>query len=203
MHDPKALALTILRNKNSSRTVFRKAAFDISRMLVYETLRQCPVTSVQIETPERKTDGVAIDQKIILLPILRSGLTLLPAFLEYFEGAAIGTVGLKRDEKTAIAHWYYENLPAMDLTEKIIMLDPMIATGGTSLNVLTRLKEKGVQEKNIIFAAIIGSSEGIAAIKKTFPEITLIVAAQDPELTSTKFIVPGLGDFGDRFFGTK
>lgn len=202
MNDPKALALTHLRDKNSSRETFRKAAATITHLLAYETLKHCAMKSIPVETPLGSAHGMILAQPIMLVPVVRSGMTMLAPFLDYFPDASIGVVGLKRDEKTAQAHWYYHNLPPVQKNQLIIILDPMIATGGTALNVLTMLQENGIPQKSIFFTAIIGSLPGITNVKNHFPDVTLIIAAHDADLNSDKFITPGLGDFGDRYFGT-
>src|SRR5690606_34130459 len=131
----------------------------------------------------------------ILVPILRSGMSMLPVFMSHFEQARVGVVGFKRDEKTAIAHEYYANVPPMSGNEDVIILDPMIATGGTAVAIIRLLLDRGVREDRIHFVAIIGSKEGLQRVHAAAPHITLICAAEDPHMNKDKFIVPGLGDF--------
>jgi uracil phosphoribosyltransferase len=130
-------------------------------------------------------------------------MAMLPAFLEIFPEAAVGVVGLRRDEKTAQAHWYYKNLPPFDASASVIILDPMIATGGTALEVLKYVCAQGARQENIIFSSIVSAPEGMKAIKREFGAITVICAGYDYGLNIHKFIIPGLGDFGDRYFGTE
>ena len=127
---------------------------------------------------------------------------MLPPFLKFFENTKVGFIGLKRDEATAIPKMYYKNLPKISKTDDVIILDPMIATGGSGSKAIEILKENGVAEEKIIFVAIICATPGIEKIKKEHPKVKIICAQEDKELNKVYFIVPGLGDFGDRFFGT-
>lgn len=195
--------MTILRNASTKRSTFRTAAHHVTRIIASKTAEYMPTTHITIDTPIAPTEGITFAHQILLIPILRSGMAMLPAFLEIFPDAAVGVVGLKRDEKTAQAHWYYENIPSFDARTQIIILDPMIATGGTALETLNFLCNKGAQQKNIIFSSIVSAPEGISAIKKEFSDITIICAGHDQKLNPHKFIIPGLGDFGDRYFGTE
>jgi len=196
------LYLTKLRDKNTNRCKFQKAAHSISDLLAQQALLHLKTKTVSIQTPIAPTTGIELTDEIVLVPILRSGITMVPAFLNYFPGAAIGVVGLKRDEKTAIAHLYYNNLPPLNKYQQIIILDPMIATGGTAVETLKLLKENGIHEDKILFVAIVSAPEGINTILTSFPGITIITASEDEKLNDKKLIVPGLGDFGDRYFGT-
>lgn len=200
MNDVKSLYLSTLRNEHSTTSEFRLAADQLSHLLAYEALSHLKIKEVTINTPNAPTIGTIINQKIVLIPILRSGMAMLPVFLHYVPSALVGIVGLKRDEQTAKAHWYYCNLPSLDETQCIIILDPMIATGGTGLELLTRLTNEGVNQHQIIYTSMICAPEGIDAIKYVFPYVTFVTAATDLQLNSSKFIVPGLGDFGDRYF---
>lgn len=203
MEKAKKLFLTILRNKKTSRPDFRSAAHTLSDILAHETLTQIQMQEISIETPIDKTIGIKIKPQIILIPILRSGITMLEPFLRYFKDAKVGVVGLQRDEETAQAHLYYNKIPPIKPNDMLIILDPMIATGGTGIETIKILKQMGVIEKQIIFASIICSKKGIDTITSQFPNITILTAAIDATLNNKKFIVPGLGDFGDRYFGTE
>lgn len=195
--------MTILRDEKTERAVFRTAAYQVSRIIAHQIAQKISVQRLTVETPIAAASGLTFAQSPLLVPILRSGMAMLPAFLDIFPDAPVGVVGLKRDEKTAIAHWYYENVPPFESTNQIVILDPMIATGGTGIETLTFLAKKGAQQKNIIYASIVSAPEGLDLIKQEFPDIDIICAAHDKGLTKEKFIIPGLGDFGDRFFGTE
>jgi len=203
MEKAKTIFLSILRDKNISRAKFRETARRLAEIIAHETLEHIETKTIPIETPIAPAQGVAIKPHIVLIPILRSGITMLEPFLDYFTKATVGVVGLKRDEKTAIAHMYYNNVPPIPDNHKIIILDPMIATGGTAVSTLEILKERGIKEENIIFASIICAPEGLQNIRSEFPKITILTAGIDDQLNKDKFIIPGLGDFGDRYFGTE
>lgn len=192
-----------LRCKDLSRGQFRHYTHQLALCLAHKTTNYLTTVPITVQTPLGQAAGKKFDHSIKLISILRSGLVLLPAFIEYFPDAHIGCIGLKRDEKTAIAHQYYQNLPDIINSEQIIVLDPMIATGGSATAALKIITELGVEQKRIIFVAIIGSQEGVDTVLKTFPHIKLIIAAVDQKLNPNKFIFPGLGDFGDRYFGTE
>lgn len=198
----KDIYLTKLRDKNTSISEFRQNAYAISHILAQEALTYIETEKTTIKTPLEETTGIKIKPNIILLPILRSGMSMLLPFLDYYKEAKIGVIGLKRDEKTAIANLYYQNIPKIDKSETVIILDPMIATGGTGLATIKILTQLGIKEEKIIFASIINSTHGINAIKTEFPKITILQAGIDKILNKDKFIVPGLGDFGDRYYGT-
>ncbi|MFC1845529.1 uracil phosphoribosyltransferase [Candidatus Dependentiae bacterium] len=203
MEHAKQIFMTILRDKKTSRPKFRQASNRLANILAHEAAAHLSVKKTSIETPIDSATGITFANPIVLVPILRSGITLLHAFLHYFENATVGVVGLKRDEETAQAHWYYENLPPLTGKEQIIILDPMIATGGTGVETLRKLKEHGITQDRILFVSVVCAPEGLEAIRAEFPDIKIITVAIDDHLNAKKFIVPGLGDFGDRYFGTE
>lgn len=203
MNQAYAHFVSILRNKNTSRAAFRRTAHIVADLLAQETALHLQTKNIPIETPLQKTMGSAWQAPIMVVPILRSGLALMPSFLNFFEEASIGIIGLKRDETTHIARLYYANLPPIVNPMNIIIIDPMLATGGTACQTVQVLRDKGAVEKMIIFACIVSAPEGIAALHDKFPDVTIITAARDERLNDNKFIVPGVGDFGDRYFGTE
>jgi uracil phosphoribosyltransferase len=152
-----------------------------------------------VKTPVGQAEGASISHRVVLVPILRAGLALLPAFLKYFPQAPIGFIGIRREEGTAKPQLYYENIPALKSTDLVFILDPMIATAGSALLAIDHLVKKGATQLALV--GMLGSREGLEKIESAYPDLTVIVAAEDPELNSRKFIVPGLGDFGDRYFG--
>lgn len=194
--------MTLLRDKETSIEEFRKASFHLSSFLAHCAMDRLPKQSVDIKTPLGNTRGKVYQQPTMLVPILRAGLAMLPPFLDLFPSARVGFIGFKRNEKTAIADMYYENIPEISRDETVIILDPMLATGGSAHKAVECLIKKGARPAQIQMVSMIGSTEGIAFFKKQFEDIELILAEEDPELTDEKFIFPGLGDFGDRFFGT-
>ena len=194
--------ITILRDQKTASKDFRHAAERITHLLAQETFQFVKEKKIKIVTPIGKTRGKKIAQNIVLIPILRSGLAFLPTFLYYFENARVGFLGLKRDENTAEAHEYYRNIPPVGADDLVIVLDPMLATGGSATLAIRALMKGGIKEEQIIFVSFIASPAGIKKIIKTFRKIKLIVMVKDKGLNKNKYIVPGIGDFGDRYFGT-
>jgi len=203
MKTAKKILMTQLRDKTTSRTTFRNTTQQLTQVLAHEAMEHLQTKTKNIETPLAQTTGQIYTDDIVLVPILRSGIAMLHTFLQYFQNAAVGIVGLKRDEKTAQAHWYYENLPPITNNHQILILDPMLATGGTAIETLKKLKGRGAQEEKIMLVTMVCAPEGLDAVKKTFPKTKIITATIDEKLNADKFIVPGLGDFGDRYFGTE
>lgn len=198
----KDVLLTTLRNKISSPAEFRSATEKLGAILASEASQFIERIHTDIETPLGTYPGNAFKFEVVLIPILRSGLALLPSFMKYYDDAKVGFIGMRRDEDTAIAHCYYENLPPMGFDDTIIILEPMLATGGSAFSAITKLLEKGYKQEKMILVSIIGASEGVNKIQTELPNVHLILAQYDTHLTTNKFILPGLGDFGDRFFGT-
>lgn len=194
--------MTILRDRNSSREAYRQAAEQLSLLLAIESSSFLVPTTKPVETPLAQTEGVEFKQKIILVPILRSGLVLLDPFLRFYPNASVGFIGTRRDEITAIPELYYENLPPIDPSCAIFLLDPMLATGGSASLAVKILKKAKALESQIFLISFIAATEGISTFKKNCKEAHLLVAQIDQKLDAQKWILPGLGDFGDRYFGT-
>jgi uracil phosphoribosyltransferase len=194
--------LTILRDKKSSTSAFRRAADTIARSLALEAAEYITEQTVRIATPVARTTGFRLKEQIVLIPILRSGLALLPSFLELFDEARVGFIGLKRDEKTAVAHEYYRNIPRIAKKDTVMVLDPMIATGGSAIETVRAILASGAKESQIITIFLIGAPEGLQRFKTAFPDIKIVIGTVDEKLNKNNYIVPGLGDFGDRYFGT-
>ncbi len=193
--------LTILRDKKTSCAGFRQAANNLATMLASEVASSLEEEPVTVETPLGNGSGKRLAHSIYLLPILRAGTVFLPPFLHLFPDAKVGFFGIRRDEKTAAPMPYYENLPPIGPSDDILLLDPMIATGGSALWALDRLASLSIPETRIRLVGIIASVEGVQRIKIKYPHLKIFVVAEDPSLDPKKFIVPGLGDFGDRYFG--
>ena len=191
--------LTLLRDEKTPVETFRQASHQMAALLAAEASALVTEDPKIVKTPVGEAEGASISQRVILVPILRAGLALLPAFLSFFPHAPIGFIGIRREETTAKPQLYYENIPALKPTDLVLILDPMIATAGSALLAIDHLIKKGASQLALI--GIVGSREGLEKVENAHPDITMIVAAEDPELSSRKFIVPGLGDFGDRFFG--
>lgn len=202
-NDVKNIYLSILRNKKSSIREFRDAIYTLGEILAHETAVLLAKESCSMDSPIEPFEGIRLKRQPILIPILRAGISLLSPFLHVFHAATVGFVGIRRQESTAEPVLYYQNLPEINPDNEVVVLDPMIATGGSLCMTLQILKSLGVQDKKIICVGVVAAPEGIAALKKQSPESRLILGALDKGLNDQKFIVPGLGDFGDRFLGTE
>lgn len=198
----KKTLITILRNRNTSVEQYRQAADQLGTVLAVECDTLFPKTTVFVDTPLARAQGECFKHEFVLIPILRSGLVLLPPFMRFHPGASVGFIGARRDEKTAIPELYYTKLPPFTHDNPILLLDPMIATGGSAALAVKVLKEAGAIEKQITLISFIASPEGITRFQNECPEVGLVVAQVDEGLDAQKWIIPGLGDFGDRYFGT-
>lgn len=195
--------MSILRSQETNRRLFRMAAHRLADLLAAEVAKQLPTKTVSVQTPLAKAEGIEYAGPHLIVPVLRSGIAMLSSFLNYFPDAFVGVVGLKRDEKTAIAHQYYCNIPPISDDMNIMIIDPMLATGGTSIATIQLLRDHGARDKQIYFVCMISAPEGIKAITQAAKDVTIITAITDEKLNDKKFIMPGLGDFGDRYFGTE
>lgn len=198
----KKTLITVLRNRNTSTEQYRQAADQLATVLAVECDALFPKATLFVDTPLARTQGVCYKHEPVLVPILRSGLVLLPPFMRFHPGASIGFIGTRRDEKTAIPELYYTKLPPFSHDNPILLLDPMIATGGSAALAVQVLKGAGAIEKQITLIAFIASQDGIVRFQKECPDVGLVVAQVDEGLDEQKRIIPGLGDFGDRYFGT-
>jgi uracil phosphoribosyltransferase len=193
-------SLTILRNKNTTTTEFRRHASIISKILLVEATKQLKVIPEPIETPLAPMEGKKLQEEVVVVPVLRAGLAMLFAIQDFLPAMLVGFMGLERDEKTAQAREYYQKLPKLFASHQVIVLDPMLATGGSLDETVAVLKEKGARQ--ITLVCIVAAREGVDRIQKRYPDVFIVTAAIDDHLNAQKFIVPGLGDFGDRYFGT-
>lgn len=198
----KRTLITILRNRNSTIEQFREASDQLGTVLAVECDALFPKTATFVDTPLARTHGVRFKHESVLVPILRSGLVLLAPFIRFHPKASVGFIGARRDEKTAIPELYYMKLPAFGPHDPILLLDPMIATGGSATLAVKVLKDAGALEKQITLISFIASPEGVTRFQKECPEVGLVVAQIDEGLNDQNWIIPGLGDFGDRYFGT-
>jgi uracil phosphoribosyltransferase len=198
----KELFLTVLRDRNTSLEQYRQAANQLAQVLAAESGQFLPRTERVVKTPKGSAKGSYLSKEPALVPILRSGLILLPSFLHLYPKAPIGLIGIRRDHQTAKPHLYYDKIPELDGDIPVFLLDPMIATGGTAVLAVTLLKEAGIKETQIILISIIAAPEGLAYLKQSCPSVRTHIVHIDQALDAEKWIVPGLGDFGDRYFGT-
>lgn len=194
--------ITLLRDKNTGSKEFRELTNEISMLMCYEATRDMPMKQVEIETPICiAKSNVISGRKIAFIPILRAGLGMVDGLLQLVPAAKVGHIGMYRDPDTHTPVEYYCKLPS-DIQERdIIVLDPMLATGGSAVDAINQLKVHGCS--NIKFMCIIAAPEGLKAMEEAHPEVQIYAGALDDHLNENKYIVPGLGDAGDRIFGTK
>ncbi len=194
--------LTLMRDKTTSTAVFRQLLREISHLLAYEVTRELPMTTQRIETPLKPMDAPVLDgRKLALVSILRAGNGLLDGMLDLIPSARVGFVGLYRDEETLTPVQYYCKLPG-ELDERLVIaVDPMLATGNSSAAAIDLLKAAGA--KNIRFLCLLAAPEGVKRMAEAHPDVPVVTAALDERLNELGYIVPGLGDAGDRMFGTK
>ncbi len=193
-------SLTHLRSKTTDVDKFRRHSDRLCRLLFAEAIRGLEFTSVEIETPLETITSQKLADEIIVVPVLRSGIAMLFGAMELLPKSKIGFVGLARDEETAIASEYYWKLPPIQKNSVVIVTDPMLATGGSILHLLRRVSQERCKEMRVV--CVISAPEGIKAVHREFPTVQIFTAAIDDHLNDKKFIVPGLGDYGDRYFGT-
>ncbi|WP_340104803.1 uracil phosphoribosyltransferase [Rhodohalobacter sp. 8-1] len=199
-HPVVARDLSILRDETTDIIGFRSAMSRIATILAYESLKDLPLRRTTIHTPIEATSGYHINTEIIVVPILRAGLTLVDAIMNFIPDAKIGHLGMYRDEKTHEPVDYYSNLPDEVSGGLVLVVDPMLATGGSADDAIGYLQKQGA--KNIRFTSLISAPEGLKRITEKYPDVSIITAAVDEKLNDDAFIVPGLGDAGDRYFGT-
>jgi uracil phosphoribosyltransferase len=194
--------LTLMRMRDTAVVQFRQLAREIALLLAYEVTRDLPLTTIEIETPVAPTTAPALaGKKLILVSILRAGNGLLDGMLELVPSARVGHVGIYRDPETLVAIEYYYKMPE-DLAERLaVVVDPMLATGNSAVAAISKLKEDGAQQ--IKFACLLAAPEGIQQMQSEHPDVQIFTAAIDERLNDHGYIVPGLGDAGDRLFGTK
>ncbi len=191
--------ITHLRDETTKPATFRTLSYQIGLLLAIEATRDLTTTGKTIRTPLEPLTSQVLAKPLVVVPILRAGLGMVQPFLDLFPDVSVGYIGLERDHETAVARSYYCKLPPLAGT-RVIVVDPMLATGGSAAQALTVVKQAGAAE--LIFASIVSSPEGVAAVQAKHPDIPLYTAAHDRELNTKKYILPGLGDFGDRLYGT-
>ena len=196
--------LTFIRDKNTGSKEFRALVTEVSMLMAYEVTREMSLEEIEIETPVMKMKSEVIaGKKVGLIPILRAGLGMVDGMLSIIPSAKVGHIGLYRDPETLEPVEYYCKLPQDIKDRELIVLDPMLATGGSAIAAIEFLKNKGATPGSIKFVCLIAAPEGVDAVKKAHPEIDIYVASLDEKLNEHAYIVPGLGDAGDRLYGTK
>jgi uracil phosphoribosyltransferase len=194
-------ALATLRDESTPPELFRRMAVRISLLLAAEATRDVPSAEDSVETPLGPAAARRITRDVVVVPVLRAGLGMLDAILELIPTARVGHIGLQRDELTAVASQYYSKLPADLSGSFVLMIDPMLATGGSAVAALDLLRAAGAHDVRMI--CIVAAPEGIALVEQHHPDVRIFTPVVDRGLNSHKFIVPGLGDFGDRLYGTQ
>ena len=193
--------LTIMRKSDTGSKDFRELLSEIAMLMGYELTRDLALEDVEIETPICKTVGKKLaGKKLAIVPILRAGLGMVDGLLELIPAARVGHIGLYRDPETHLPVEYYCKLPPDVAHRTVILVDPMLATGGSSSDALTKLKEKGVTDVKLM--CLVGAPEGVKKVQEDHPDVPIYLAALDEKLNEHAYIVPGLGDAGDRIFGT-
>ena len=194
--------LTLMRDKDCGNKDFRQLLEEITMLMGYEVTRDLPMEEIEIETPICKCKSKVISgKKLGIVPILRAGLGMVDGFVSLIPTCRVGHIGLYRDPETHLPVEYYCQLPPDVEERELIVLDPMLATGGSSCDAITMLKKRGCH--NIKLVCLVGCPEGISKVQETHPDVDIFIAAIDEKLNENKYIVPGLGDAGDRIFGTK
>ena len=194
--------LTMIRDKNCGTKVFREVVDEIAMLMAYEVSRDMPLEYVVIETPiEESTQKTLSGKKVAIVPILRAGLGMVDGILELIPAAKVGHIGMYRDEETLEPHEYFVKLPEDIDTRQLFIVDPMLATGGSAIMAIDALKKRGAS--NMKFVCLVAAPEGVKALQDAHPDVDIYTASLDDRLNEHGYIVPGLGDAGDRLFGTK
>ena len=194
--------LTYIRDKNTGTKEFRELVDEVATLMAFEITRDLPLEEVEIKTPVGKATSKTIaGKKVALVPILRAGLGMVDGMLKIIPAAKVGHVGLYRDPETLTPVEYYVKLPADVEEREFIVVDPMLATGGSAVDAISAIKKRGA--KNIKFMCLVAAPEGVKAVEEAHPDVDIFIAALDEKLNDHGYIVPGLGDAGDRLFGTK
>jgi len=192
--------VTILRDNKTDSETFRAALQRVSNILAVELSKEFRLTEIEVETPLEKTKGAKLTHDVILVPVLRAGLGMVNGFLQIIPEAKVGHIGLQRDEETLKPIEYYYKVPKHLEMAEVVMLDPMLATGGSASEALKYLKKRGAAK--LVFACLVASPQGISKLQTEHPDVKIFAAALDRELNNKGYILPGLGDAGDRTFGT-
>ncbi|PCI11034.1 uracil phosphoribosyltransferase [bacterium] len=192
--------LATIRNKETGHRIFRAALSQIAGLMIYEVTRSLPTQTIDVQTPMVTTQCTVIKGTITIVPVLRAGLGMIDGILEVMPEARVGHLGLARDEKTLEPHAYLNKLPADLDSGPVILVDPMLATGGSASAALTMLRKAGASDIRMI--CLVAAPEGIARLQADHPEVTIYAAALDEKLNEIGYIIPGLGDAGDRMYGT-
>jgi uracil phosphoribosyltransferase len=194
------IKLARLRDERTRSEEFRTVARELAALLAFAATRDLPTLTERIRTPLTECDGAKLARPIVVVPILRAGLGMVDGILQFFGEASVGHIGMRRDEKTHLPECYYFNMPAHLAESEVILVDPMLATGHSTSESITRLKAAGA--RHLRFVCFLSAPEGLSYLAATHPDVPIFTGAIDSGLDERAFIVPGLGDAGDRYFGT-
>ena len=192
--------LTILRDRQTPHGVFRQKIGDAASILAYEALRDLELAEEPVETPMGMAIGCRLANEIVVVPVLRAGLGMVDGFIRFVPEARVGHLGMYRDEQTHSPVDYYSNIPQQVTEARVFLVDPMLATGGSAAGALSHLKQQGAND--LVFVCLVAAPEGVKRLEEYHPDVRLITAALDRELDANAYIRPGLGDAGDRIYGT-
>jgi uracil phosphoribosyltransferase len=192
--------LTRLRDKQTQSQEFRRLLGEIAALMLYEATRSFAVKKIHVQTPIARANGFQLEREVVLVPVLRAGLGMLDSILQLIPHARVGFIGLKREETTLRAMFYHKSFPKNLEQFEVVLIDPMLATGGSAVAAIDFLVEQGA--KHIRLVNLVAAPEGVRAVQKKYPRVPIFTAAIDKKLNDKGFIVPGLGDAGDRLFGT-
>lgn len=193
--------VTRLRDKATPPHEFRRVLSEVAALMIYEATRTFATETISVRTPLAKTKGARLSREVVLVPVLRAGLGMLDSILQLIPRARVGFIGLKRQEETLAAQFYHKSLPKDLGKHEVILIDPMCATGGSTVAAMELLMEHGAKSKQVRLVNLVAAPEGIRHVHKYFPGLQIFTAAVDAGLNERGFIVPGLGDAGDRLFG--
>jgi uracil phosphoribosyltransferase len=193
--------VTHLRDRTTKPATFRTLAYQISLLLAFEATRDLETREITIETPLEPHPGQVLSRPLVLVPIFRAGISMVRPFTDMLPDVSVGYIGLERDEETAVARSYYCKLPALG-AKRVLILDPMLATGGSAVQAIELVNAHGANLNDLSLVCIVCAPEGVRAVEALDPRIKIYTAALDRELDARKYILPGLGDFGDRLYGT-
>jgi uracil phosphoribosyltransferase len=199
-HPVLADRLAVMRDRATPHGEFRQALFEAAAIMAVEVARELPLREVEIETPLEPTKGLRLRDEVAVVPVLRAGLGMVEGFLRLLPDARVGHVGIYRDEEEHVPIDYYERLPPRLPSSRVYVLDPMLATGGSAVHALDKLKRAGAAHLELV--CLVSAPQGIAAVQDEHPDVRIWTAAVDRELDENAYIRPGLGDAGDRVFGT-
>lgn len=199
-HPVLADRLSVLRDRSTSHGQFRQTLFEAAAIMAVEVARELPVKEVEVQTPLETTNGLRLRDEVAVVPVLRAGLGMVEGFLRLLPEARVGHLGIQRDEEDHAPRDYYQRLPPGLPDVRVYLLDPMLATGGSAVSALQRLKDSGARQLELV--CLVSAPEGLEAVQAAHPDVHIWTAAVDRELDENAYIRPGLGDAGDRVFGT-